>query len=598
LLCTLAFVAMAAVSWRKWPDLLVDFGRELYVPWQLTEGKVLYKDIASLFGPFSQYLNAMWFTFFGVSLTTLIFCNLAILAGTTWLVYRTLADACDRMTASVASLVFLSLFGFAQYATTGNYNYVCPYSHEATHGVALTVAMIFCLSQAGRRPYLMHGLAGLCFGLVLLTRVELSLAAGVVLATWAAMGLLLRGSAGGWPWRPALVLLAAALIPLLGFFFYFWTHMPASQAMRAVGGAYVVLATSSVTDNAFYKTGMGLDDVRGNLIAALKLFAAMAAGAVAIAGLDLLTRKWKQLHAGLAVVLAISTLAMSVSESARSVWMEMARPLPLIAILTWVGVIVVRWRQRNDPAGATKLNPLVLWAAFATVLLGKMILNARIYLYGFFLAAPAVLVLIVCLLWLVPRLLDRRPERGLVFRGVALALILGGVTSYGRLSYFVYSAKTVPVGQDGDLIMAFPPALNPAGPVTAAALKEIDKNMLSGATFVVLPEGVMLNYLARRVNPTPYINFMMIEMLAFGEDTMLASLRQHPPDFVILVHKDTSEFGVGLFGKDERYGQKIMEWVNAEYAPVALFGAEPLQDPQLFGIKVCLRRALASSQPQ
>ncbi|OGW84335.1 MAG: hypothetical protein A2987_06880 [Omnitrophica bacterium RIFCSPLOWO2_01_FULL_45_10] len=29
---------MLDLSWRKWPDLMVDFGRELYVPWQLNEG--------------------------------------------------------------------------------------------------------------------------------------------------------------------------------------------------------------------------------------------------------------------------------------------------------------------------------------------------------------------------------------------------------------------------------------------------------------------------------------------------------------------------------------------------------------------------------
>jgi len=34
------FLAMSAWTWRKWPDILVDFGRELYVPWQRVAGKV------------------------------------------------------------------------------------------------------------------------------------------------------------------------------------------------------------------------------------------------------------------------------------------------------------------------------------------------------------------------------------------------------------------------------------------------------------------------------------------------------------------------------------------------------------------------------
>lgn len=61
-LVSVSFLALSVWTWRKWPDLLVDFGRELYVPWQLTTGKVLYVDIAYFNGPLSPYLceEANW----------------------------------------------------------------------------------------------------------------------------------------------------------------------------------------------------------------------------------------------------------------------------------------------------------------------------------------------------------------------------------------------------------------------------------------------------------------------------------------------------------------------------------------------------------
>ena len=46
------------MSWRKWPDPLIDFGRELYLPWRLANGAVLYRDVDDFYGPLSQYLNA------------------------------------------------------------------------------------------------------------------------------------------------------------------------------------------------------------------------------------------------------------------------------------------------------------------------------------------------------------------------------------------------------------------------------------------------------------------------------------------------------------------------------------------------------------
>src|SRR3989337_197721 len=71
-LLVVAFVALAWWSWRKWPDLQYDFGNQLYLPWRLSEGQVLYADIDYKEGPLSQYLNALLFLLFGVSFTTLI----------------------------------------------------------------------------------------------------------------------------------------------------------------------------------------------------------------------------------------------------------------------------------------------------------------------------------------------------------------------------------------------------------------------------------------------------------------------------------------------------------------------------------------------
>lgn len=52
-------------SWRKWPDPLIDFGRELYVPWQLSLGKTLYLDISYFNGPFPLILILYYSGFLG-----------------------------------------------------------------------------------------------------------------------------------------------------------------------------------------------------------------------------------------------------------------------------------------------------------------------------------------------------------------------------------------------------------------------------------------------------------------------------------------------------------------------------------------------------
>src|SRR5271154_166394 len=75
------FAMLTFKTWRRWPDLVIDFGAQLYMPWQISTGAVLYRDVHYLAGgPLSQYYHALLFKIFGVSFLTLVVSNLAVLA--------------------------------------------------------------------------------------------------------------------------------------------------------------------------------------------------------------------------------------------------------------------------------------------------------------------------------------------------------------------------------------------------------------------------------------------------------------------------------------------------------------------------------------
>jgi Dolichyl-phosphate-mannose-protein mannosyltransferase len=230
-------------SWRKWPDPFVDFGRELYVPWRLTQGAVLYRDIASLFGPLSPYVNALWFRLLGVSLLTLVAFNIAIFIAIVAGIYYLIRTSTDRVTASAASLIAIALFGFSQYVRVGNYNFATPYSHEATHGVALCVGMLVALHRGvvtGRSRW--FAVAGVAFGLVNLTKPEIVLAASAAAIAGAAALLWARLYDGRWLLARFSVFLLAATVPPLSFFVFFLHYMSAGDAARAVAGAWTALS--------------------------------------------------------------------------------------------------------------------------------------------------------------------------------------------------------------------------------------------------------------------------------------------------------------------------------------------------------------------
>lgn len=158
-------VLFIATSWRKWPDPLVDFGRELYVPWRLANGAVLYRDVAGEFGPLSAYFHTVLFKCFGTGLMVLVTANLAVFAAISLVIYHLCRRAWGVGAALASSAVFIAVFGFSQFVGIGNYNYATPYAHETTHGFLICLLLVMILVRWVREATLRRSFcAGGLFG--------------------------------------------------------------------------------------------------------------------------------------------------------------------------------------------------------------------------------------------------------------------------------------------------------------------------------------------------------------------------------------------------------------------------------------------------
>jgi hypothetical protein len=146
------------------------------------------------------------------------------------------------------------------------------------------------------------------------------------------------------------------------------------------------------------------------------------------------------------------------------------------------------------------------------------------------------------------------------------------------------------VGRGSDAIVVEGPERSSRGAVIARALDRLEAAMPADASLLVLPEGIGLNYWLRRRNPTRFNLFLPAESRAFGGDAaLLENLRANAPDFVVLMHRDSAEFGVGPFGQDPRNGRRLREWIDANYLRIAQIGAEPFRDRR-FGLVMLRRR--------
>ena len=562
LVLLLSGVVLAAWTWGTWGDVQVDYGGEVYAAWRVSQGAALYRDVAYFTGPLSPWLNALWFKLFGVGIWTLYVVNLALAVLDTALVYALVRRLADRFTATAAGLVFLVLFAFGRFEYLNDSNYIAPYSHEVVHAMPLALG---CLLLLARSP----ALAGALFGLVFLTKAEYTLALG---AAAGAQLVLSRATVKAWG-----SFVAAALVAPLCAWAALCASLGAREALLSVIGAWRYVFDTRITELAFYKGVMGTNATGDNLVRMLEY----AAAELLLLGACWFTaRKMARTDALVAWIagVALGPLLVWLVPLAKTGWLELARPWPLFAGAAALWLCVRAWKDRSQV-------PAAAFALFAAALLAKMVLNSRVQMYGFALALPATLLLVLLLFETAPRIVERCGGSFVLARALGCGALLAFALGHLRVMADYQKIPSVWMGEGRDAFR-----VDGRGSIVAAALNELHAKLKPGESFVVLPEGVMLNYLARVPAPAKYINYMPPELLMFGEPQMVADLRAAAPAAIVLLHKNTGEYGFPWFGAD--YGRLFGQWINESYSKGALFGDEPLRNGSRYGARVLWRKDL------
>jgi hypothetical protein len=556
-----ALVAMAAWSWGRLVEIQIDFGREMYLAWQLAAGKRLYADLVYYYGPISPYFNALILRIFGTSIHSILLSNLAIAALIMAVMYRLLRDVGTPFSATTACLVFATVFACASYFPHPSiFNYVAPYTHPATHGLLFALISLSLASRAIRAPTpAAAALCGVFTGLTFLTKPELFVSAS------GAMGVGFGFTC--WQHRRARrqmvgllsCWLTGGLAAVLAAFLALWLRMPARTALAGILGSWPYMQNQKAT--LYNHWVMGLDDFRGNALTLLRV----------LPGYGMLLLPLSYYVPGRKSKVAVLTVglgsALAIFAAGRPALVDALRPLPVFLGAMAFGLAFWWFRGRNTAEAPAIARKLML-ALFAGLLLGRICLQVTAGRYGFVLAAPAALLLVVALLVWIPDWLGAPSGRPLYTAGVLGLMALFAVDS---LSYFraAQAQRRYPVGSGGDLVLA-----DAHCAIAADALEEIRHRLRPGETLCVLPEGIMVNYLARIPSPVPYDCFIPPSLEMFDEGRIIASFEAHPPDYVLFLPRSTSEYGARLFGRD--YGRSLYSWLIERYHAVAERGGSPL----------------------
>ena len=558
-------VALLASSWRKWPDPLIDYGREIYIPWRLASGGKLFKDVDDLYGPLSRYFDAGLFKIFGSGIMVLAVANICIYGVILGLLYYLFKKAWGMKASFVSCFVFVGVFSFSQLTSTSNYNFITPYSQQVTHGFLICLILTALLPKWVRNASVKKSFwVGIMIGLTSILKPEFILTSGLMFGGAFVLRIKLYGVPSI---RSILVGALGVVLPTFIFLIYFLSYLALKDAFFAACFAWLngIFIWKDQLYAHVLNNFSGMDDPKSHLIthslATLRALGFIAGIAGAALGLKSIKKVWFKHVLGLSIFLGVWLFAFN-----KVVWVNIGQCLlGLLSIYVLYRVLRIIRSLRDEDDSALVLRSIL--SLFALALMTRMVLNGRLYQYGFIQAAMATMVITATLWDELPSILRLdRISRGYIMAWVGIFITCGVGTTISQSQKFL-ETKTLAIGVGRDLFYGFP-----GGEIVKSISENLAKQP-NDHTLIVIPEGIMVNYLSRKISPVSVAAFYTTPQL---EAEILGNLKNNPPHWVVSITRDLSEYGVAHYGAKGNSGESINEWVKANYHTYATIGGDPL----------------------
>jgi 4-amino-4-deoxy-L-arabinose transferase-like glycosyltransferase len=563
---TALFVFMLLVTWNRWSHPIIDQGREMNVPARILSGERLYIDIMYYYGPFAPYFNALLYQVFGVHLKTLyasgILCAALVLVMIHWIGRRLLSPWAAALSTS------LVLVTCAIQVNLGNY--VQPYSYAALYGWIFAVGALVCALQYLRADADVAMLVGgiLAAGAIV-SKPEMTLLglapAGVA---WA----LQSSSAGLWRWRPLLLLIVPPLAiagSVYGVILWLvpWKFL-VTDTYRAFTQPQMVYFGHLLNGTLYWpQTGWAL-------LAGIGVLACMAGGfALFGLGSDPSVSMFRGSRARAVWVATILGAAAWYAGSRRSGWID-SNPLRSAPLVLASIVLTTAWHAYREKSRGAALSiqerSLLVIAVFSGFAIVRVILNVSFAMSYIPFTIPTLLIVYV---WLLvdyfPRFLlaTDASRTGARHSAMVVGVILLVVASYVQFlvarKYKVFEISA----PRGTLLTT-----RSLGRPMADAIRFVHDRTAPGEYVGSLPQGSIVNFLAERANPLREEIIVPGYLTPDRETDAIHRMSDRRVRVILVGNVLTPEYRDNAFGVD--YNRHLMQWIEANYHPVATFSDE------------------------
>lgn len=498
-------------------DIIIDVGREVYYPAQILKGKVLYKDLFNIYGPFSYLFNAGIFKVFGAKLTSLYGAGII----SSFLIVTGIYLIAKRFLSSFLSFSLGFLIIASGICSPLIFNFTFPYSWAMVYGLVCFLFSLYFLLKSEENNKFIY-LSAFLAGISACNKYEFLLF-GVFVLIFAFTKSIKTGFKS---------VAAFSAVPFVSF------GILGAQGLKIPALIYTLKITSKMAKSqtiAYFYQNVGIFYHKKTLPFLLISFIKTAVPFTGMLYGAFVFDKKKWVLPFFAILSAIIA-----SFSSNTVFFF----VPLLLVI--LSLFSVKNFKENRALFILVISALCVSIKFFWGLLEG---SYGTYVLGILLTAFFALFF---------RYVPQKYEKT---AGIFILIYSVLIT----MSYSLFSAGlqfkqivTQPILVRKDLAQS-----------TTELLDYIQTKTKPTDRVVVLPEGLMINFLAKRPSDDWYNSLIPLYIEVFGEDKIIEHFKETQPEYIIFNNQTTKDYGFSYICKD--YALEFCSFVNQNYTQAAVF---------------------------
>lgn len=541
----------------------IDTGRELYIPFRMLNGEVLYRDIVNIYGALAYQVNAFLYLIFGASFNVL---RVAGIINSTLIIWIFMLisgeifpkkEKIDDEKESDKKSNILGENGYWQFAiiplvigvcSLGTFNYTFPYAFAMTYGLSAFLASVLFFVKFARNDEVNFAyLACLFAGVAVSCKYDF-----VIYAIFLALYVLVNKRIS--TMNVLISLASLVFVPFLSFGTLFLQGVQMADLKETFALLGAIGRTHSL--KYFYSRYSGaipcLSVFTFGLVKTLIL--------VVIASIVTFAKKMCSTDKFILAMVYVFALAGLVFVG-----------LSGYSLLAIVNVLIFCIFYKK----IVQNRPLLVFMISSILLSLKTFFAVNIDVYGTY-TMPMIVFSIIAFLLNVDYTERIEIKKFVNFFGTTLLiglLILCGTKSVSTLipkmqgKISVISTKnTNSVNNATNSVFVYPQVSK----TLRETAEYIENNTKMTDRIVVIPETMYLNFVTKRPADNIFDSLTPMYFETFGEEFVINHFLETRPEYFILNNRDTFDYGKRFICED--YGKQFCQFVDENYKRTATFG--------------------------